>query len=118
MGVRNEEEKRQILDRARMLRGTRYDNVSVVPDMTRLQRKAEDKLVAEAEERNRQLTVEDQNRNLRWLVVGKRGEKRLLKGTEREQQYNAGRRQQQLGDFLQPMGGESQNRGAELGAIQ
>jgi hypothetical protein len=49
IGIRNEEEKRQLLDRARLLRGTRYDNISVVPDMTRMQRRAEDKLTTEAE---------------------------------------------------------------------
>jgi hypothetical protein len=110
VGVRNEEEKRLILRSARLLRGTRYDNVSVVPDMTRLQRRAEDKLSQEAETRNCQLTEEDHSMNRRWLVVGKRGEKRLLKGTEREQQYG-NRREQQLGDYMPNMGG------ANTGAI-
>jgi hypothetical protein len=106
IGLRTEEEKRAILDRARMLRGTRYDNVSVVPDMTKMQRQAEDKLAREAEERNMSLTAEDRERNLKWLVVGKRGEKRLIKGTERDS-LNSARRGVQLSDFIQqnPSGG-------------
>jgi membrane-associated HD superfamily phosphohydrolase len=75
IGLRTEEEKRIILERARLLRGTRYDNVAIVPDMTKMQRQAEDKLTREAEGRNEQLTAEDRNRNLKWLVVGRRGEK-------------------------------------------
>jgi hypothetical protein len=99
IGLRTEEEKRAILDRARQLRGTKYDNVAIVPDMTKMQRQAEDKLTREVESRNGQLTAEDREKNLKWLVVGKRGEKRLIKGTERES-MNSIRREPQLGDFF------------------
>jgi hypothetical protein len=99
IGLRNESEKRMILDRARQLRGTPYDNISIVPDMTKMQRRAEDKLSREAESRNEQLTAEDREKNLRWIVVGKHGEKRLIKGSEREG-INNGRRDMQLGDFM------------------
>jgi hypothetical protein len=115
IGIRNEEEKRQLLDRARLLRGTRYDNISVVPDMTRMQRRAEDKLTTEAEARNRQLTEADLSMNMRWMVVGKRGEKRLLKGVERDQQHN-NRRGQQLADYLPASGQYAE--GASTGAIR
>jgi hypothetical protein len=54
IGLRTEEEKRAILERARLLRGTSYDNVSIVPDMTKMQRQAEDNLAREAEARNGQ----------------------------------------------------------------
>jgi hypothetical protein len=67
--------------------------------MTRMQRRAEDQLTKEVEKRNEQLTAEDREKNLRWMVVGRRGEKRMIKGTEREQQ-NYGRREVQLGDFM------------------
>jgi hypothetical protein len=99
IGVRSEEEKRNILDRAADLRKTRFSNVSVGPDMTRMQRRAEDQLAKEVEKRNEQLTTEDREKNLRWMVVGRRGEKRMVKGVEREQQ-NFGRGEVQLGDFL------------------
>jgi hypothetical protein len=65
-----------------------------------MQRRAEDQLAKEVETRNNQLTTEDREKNLRWMVVGRRGEKQMIKGTEREQQ-NYGRREAQLGDYLQ-----------------
>jgi hypothetical protein len=104
IGLRTEEEKRTILERARLLRGTRYDNVAIVPDMTKMQRRAEDRLTSEAASRNEQLTADDRSKNLKWLVVGRRGEKRLIKGTEREGQNNI-RREIQLGDFVQQIQG-------------
>ena len=54
--------------------------------MTKSQRKGEQQLRDEAARRNTQLTEEDRNKNLKWLVVGKRGEKRLIKGVERDDQ--------------------------------
>jgi hypothetical protein len=116
IGLRSEQEKRYILDRAADLRNTRFSNVSICPDMTRMQRRAEDQLAKEAETRNNQLTTEDRDKNLRWMVVGRRGEKRLIKGTEREQQ-NYGRREAQLGDFISgAVGGTGQRTGYETGA--
>jgi hypothetical protein len=98
IGIRTEEERRFILDRARLLQGTRFDNVSIVPDLTKMQRRAEDQLASEAELKNRSLTAEDNERNLRWLVVGRRGEKRLIKGVEHPPQRD--RRRPQLGDYM------------------
>ena len=54
--------------------------------MTKSQRRGEPKLREEADRRNGELTVEDRDKNLKWLVLGKRGEKRLIKGVEREGQ--------------------------------
>jgi hypothetical protein len=82
IGLRTEEERRIILERARGLRGGRFDNVSIVPDLTRMQRRGLDRLSEEAAKRNNNLTADDLAKNLRWLVVGRRGEKRLIKGTE------------------------------------
>jgi hypothetical protein len=84
--LNNELEKKAILERSRSLRGTAYDNMAILPDMTRLQRRTEDNLSMEAASRNRQLTADDISKNLKWLVIGKRGEKRLIKGTEWDQQ--------------------------------
>ena len=86
IGVFTEDEKRHLLDKARDLRTTRYDNVTVVTDLTKSQRRGELKLREEADQRNTQLTTEDLEKNLKWLVVGKRGEKRLIKAVEREVQ--------------------------------
>jgi hypothetical protein len=98
VGLNSEEEKRVILARSRQLRGGRYDNVAVVPDLTKMQRRGEDKLSVEAGEKNMNLTAEDRERGLRWLVVGKRGEKRLIKGVEREPQRD--RVTNTLGQYL------------------
>ena len=98
MGVYSEEEKRHLLDRAKQLKYSRYENVTLVPDLTKNQRKGEQKLRNEVGRRNTQLTAEDRERNLRWIVVGKRGEKRLIKGTERENQ--SGRQERwNMGDW-------------------
>ena len=85
-GVHSEEEKRHLLEKSKELLYTQYENVTVVPDMTKSQRKGEQKLRDEADRRNTELTAEDREKNLKWLVVGKRGEKRLIKGTERDSQ--------------------------------
>jgi hypothetical protein len=75
------------------------ENISVGPDLTKMQRRAEEKLAREAENRNEQLTTEDREKNMKWMVVGRRGEKRLIKAVERDQQpYN--RRGTQLGEYL------------------
>jgi hypothetical protein len=102
VGLNNEEEKRAVLARARQLRGGRYDNVAVVPDLTKMQRRGEDRLSSEAETRNRNLTADDREKGLRWLVVGKRGEKRLIKGIEREPQRD--RAPHTLGQFIHERG--------------
>ena len=86
IGLYSEENRRHILEYSRYLQNTRYEAVSVVPDLTQSQRRGEQRLREEAEGRNQELTKEDRERNLRWITVGSRGEKRLIKGTEREDQ--------------------------------
>jgi hypothetical protein len=103
VGLNSEEEKRSILARSKQLRGGRYDNVAVVPDLTKMQRRGEDKLNAEAEVRNRNLTVDDRERGVKRLVVGKKGEMRLIKGIEREPQRD--RAPPTLYQYLPPNGG-------------
>ena len=43
--------------------------MTVVPDMTKSQRKGEQQLRDEATRRNTQLMEKDRNKNLKWLVV-------------------------------------------------
>jgi hypothetical protein len=93
IGLETEEEKRHILSRARNLQGTQFQNISVVPDLTKKQRAREAKMKQEADERNRKLTTEERNRNEKWLVAGRRGEKRLIKGIERDTQPTGNRTQ-------------------------
>ena len=87
IGVYSEDEKRHLLEKAKELRHSRYENVTLVPDMTKSQRRGEQKLRDEADRRNNVLTAEDRGKNLKWLVVGKRGEKRLIKAVEREDHW-------------------------------
>ena len=86
IGVHTEDEKRHLLEKSNELRFTMYERVAVVPDLTKSQRKGEQRLRDEAERRNNILNEEDKERGLKWIVVGRRGEKRLIKGTEREDQ--------------------------------
>jgi hypothetical protein len=94
IGLETEEEKRHILARARNLQGTQYSDISVVPDLTKKQRSKEARMKQEAEERNRNLTADERKRNEKWLVVGRRGEKRMIKGIERDVQYMGNARQE------------------------
>ncbi len=79
IGLTSEETKRRILDKARNIQRTKYENVSIVADLTRKQRQEESKMLEEAEKRNRNLTEEDRSKNLKWMVVGRKGEKRMIK---------------------------------------
>ena len=92
-GVELEADRKHILNLAKELRNTNFECVTIVPDLTRGQRKDEQELREEADRLNEQLTTEDRNKNLKWIVVGRRGEKRLIKGTERE--YLGGREERQ-----------------------
>jgi hypothetical protein len=94
IGLESEEEKRHILGRARELKNSRFHDVSIVPDLTRKQRNREARMKEEAEEKNKSLTAEEINRNIKWMVVGRRGEKRIIKGVEREQQQYGRRREE------------------------
>jgi hypothetical protein len=84
VGMFSEEERRNVLEKARELQHTKYKNVNIVPDLTKKQRAEEARMKDEAERRNRDLTEEDREKNVKWLVIGKRGERRMIKGQERE----------------------------------
>ena len=80
----SEADKNFILSRTRNLLNTVFSEVTVGPDLTKRQRAGEVKLKEEAERRNHQLSQQDRANNLKWLVIGKRGEKRLIKAVERD----------------------------------
>jgi hypothetical protein len=60
-------------------RGTNFKDVEIGPDQTKKQKQEEMDMKAEAVRRNREMPNEDRAKNLAWLVVGPRGEKRLVK---------------------------------------
>jgi hypothetical protein len=61
--IRHRREKTSILDRNNVQKGTINDNVAIVPAQTKIQRRVEDRLQAEEEVRNRQLTTKDMEKN-------------------------------------------------------
>jgi hypothetical protein len=83
VGLRREEQKEELLENASKLRNTQFAEVVIIPDLTPEQRKDEADMVTEADERNRVLSEEDRAKNLEWMVVGARGERRLIKGVKR-----------------------------------
>jgi len=102
-GFWDEQEKGKVLRYARQLEGTAFKDVSVGPDLTKLQREEETEMRREATRRNEEeLTAEDQGKNLRWAAVGDRGQKYLIKTVAREEQGSsrggeAWRRREELG---------------------
>ena len=80
VGLMREYQNKDLLDRARDLRNTPFSEVGIMPDLTPEQRRDEADMVKEAERRNVSLTADEKSKNLSWMVVGRKGEKRLLKG--------------------------------------
>jgi hypothetical protein len=60
------------------------DDVNIVPNITKKQWAEEVKMKEEAEQRNRDLTSQDWEKNMKCLVVVNKGEKHIMKGQERE----------------------------------
>ena len=77
-------------DRALLLsldtRGTEVRDVNFGPDLTKEQRKEETDMKMEMEDKNKALTEDEKAKNLAWRMVGPRGERRLIKGTVRDQE--------------------------------
>ena len=83
-----------------------------MPDLTKRQRDEEAELKKEAERRNRSLTEMDLSKNLHWVVVGARGERRLTKekvDSERSYQRGGPARggREEDGVWLRPEAGSS-----------
>ena len=66
-----------------MARDTNFKDIGITPDLTREQRLEEDELLKEAERRNMERTAEDTSKNVEWILVGQRGEKRLIRMVNR-----------------------------------
>jgi hypothetical protein len=83
-GFYTEWERNELLRNGRYLVDMDFNEVSVGPDLTRKQRQEEGNLEKEAEKKNEYLNEEDVAKNLRWTVVGGKGERRLIKTVQRE----------------------------------
>ncbi len=60
-------------------RGTAFEDVEICPDLTKKQRQEEKGMLDEAVKRNMELSSEDRAKNLVWTVVGRKGDRRLVK---------------------------------------
>ena len=69
------------------LRDTEYfSDVTIGPDLTKMQKKEEADVKKEMETKNSNLSKDDISKNLVWRMVGPRGERRLIKGLNRERE--------------------------------
>jgi hypothetical protein len=85
--LRTETTRTAILEAAKHLRNTPFNEISIVPDLTPAQRQEEAALSVEMDRRNKEeLTEEDRQKNLQWRVVGPRGARRIIKTTARDWQ--------------------------------
>jgi hypothetical protein len=85
VGFYTEWAKDTVLKYTRRLMDSDLSNISLVPDLTEQQRRAEKELPAEAERRNaEELSEDDLAKNLHWRVVGKKGQRKLLKTYDRQ----------------------------------
>jgi hypothetical protein len=85
LGMKSETIKCEVLDQAKGLQNTIYKDVGIGPDQTKQQKQAEIRLKEEADRMNREeLNDQDKAKNLKWAVIGPRGEKRIVKIQDRE----------------------------------
>jgi hypothetical protein len=90
--LKSEDAKNHILEKARDLQKTDYKDVTIGPDMTLRQRQEEKRMREEVDRKNREeLSQEDVAKNLEWMLVGLRGERRIIKGISRETQEGTGK---------------------------
>ena len=90
-GFWTEMERAMLLREAKKLEKTVFSDISVTADLTKIQRDEEKDMKKEADKRNAQLSEQDKSKNLRWMVVGARGEKRFVKAVPRDQPAQRGR---------------------------
>jgi len=90
--LKTEEAKRRLLENAYKLGETEFSESTIVPDMTPMQRKEEEEMRSEVDRKNaEELTEDDRSKNLRWILVGAKGEKRLIKAVDRGGHRGRGR---------------------------
>ena len=78
VGLRSPTIRESILDNAKKLKNSRnFSKVSIVPDLTKQQRKDDKALMDEADRRNEDLG--DEEGNFEWRCLGRKGERVLVK---------------------------------------
>ena len=97
VGLKKEDYKQEILGCSKRLDRTQFSDVSIVPDLTKQQREADNELRKEADRRNREeLSEDDKSKNLKWVAVGKKGLRRLSKREVRDYSHPDRYRQEQV----------------------
>lgn len=81
--LKSKEKRNLILDCAPNLRNSKFDEVSIAPDLTMKQRKEEDRLRREADKLNKEMSEEDA-KNWEHVLVGRRGERILIKRRKKD----------------------------------
>ena len=82
VGLKYMEKKTEILEKMKTSSNKPVNYISIVPDLTKLQRKVEDDLRKEADQLNKDMS-EDDFLVWEWKVLGWKGEKRLVKTRKR-----------------------------------
>ena len=75
---RNHVNKTMVQESARFLKSSKWNEISIIPDLTKRQRKEEEVLRTEMERKNKEMDKED-FLSWEWRMVGARGERRLVK---------------------------------------
>jgi hypothetical protein len=123
VGFHTEYARSILLRYTKHLAETEYEDVSIMPDLTKRQRQEEASMNEEANRRNEEeLTEDDMAKNLIWKVIGQRGEKRLVKGYNRNAARGGrgrgsgrGYRNARAGRVVRGMRGQITRGGAERG---
>ena len=90
MSFRDLSVKESVFNAARNLPRTRYNKISIVPDLTDLQRKEDQDLNNECDEKNAQLNTEDAL-NFEYRCIGRRGERVICYVRRRPNETNRSR---------------------------
>ena len=78
LSLMDESIKKRILSNTRKLANSKFERVSIIPDLTPQQRKEEEEQRKEVDKLNSELT-HDESLNWEWVLVGPRGRRRLIK---------------------------------------
>ena len=80
IGFKSVEHTKSVLDKSPDLaeKDEPWSNINIIRDLTKTQRKEERGLREEAEKKNSELSDEDRE-NWKWMVVGRRGERKIVK---------------------------------------
>ena len=114
IGFRNSETKDHVLVKAKNLGKTRnYYSISVVPDLTRLQREEDKNLMKEAEQKNLDMN-EDDRKNWNFRCIGTKGARKVVKMRVRQSGHDGpsdtrtphqnNQHQQRTSSNLEPLG--------------